>query len=79
MIYLLAFLAGFVYEFGCVWWVVFIRQRQAALAGLAAGCLGLVFTLGMIEALARGAAAITFAIGYGLGSYAAVKLQKAEE
>lgn len=72
---LATFLFGALYEAGCVAWVHYSERHQAGKAALVSSLLAAVQIAGVGESVHDIRMAPFFVVGYGVGSYVAVKLK----
>ena len=73
---ILALVAGAFYESCCVMWVRCSTKGRAALSGLFSMLAATTQLIGIGEAIYNVRTAPFFIVGYGLGSYLAVKISK---
>lgn len=71
--YLLAFASGLLAEGVCTKWVQAVAMQKPISAGILSTAWAGLILLGIGESLHRGGAAISWVLGYGLGSYLVVK------
>lgn len=71
---ILAFISGFLVEGICTLWVSAVAKKQAAKAGLLSCFWAAALLVGLEQALPGGVSALSWVLGYGLGSYIAVKI-----
>lgn len=71
----LTFISGAIVEGVCAKWVQAVAERKAAQAAILSMVWAVALLTGISEALHRGVPAITWVIGYGAGSFVAVKWQ----
>ena len=71
------FLVGVAYEFLATVWAQAIAARRASLAGLCASGCAVCTVTGVGASLASRPAAVAFVLGYGVGSFLAVRLRRA--
>lgn len=69
----LTFLAGFVIEMACVFWVHYSERNKALQTALCSMAIGCAQVLGIGESIHSPYMAFLFVIGYGVGTYTAVK------
>lgn len=72
---LLTFTSGAVVEGVCAKWVQAVGDKRAARAAVMSMIWAVALWAGLGEALHRGWPTITWVLGYGAGSYSAVKTQ----
>jgi hypothetical protein len=72
---LLTFSCGAAYELGCVFWVHYSETNRAGLAVFWSCFNALVTVIGLGEALHRPAFIAVYVGGYGVGTYAAIKVK----
>jgi hypothetical protein len=70
---LLAFVSGALAEGVCTKWVQAVESQKPVSAGLLSTAWAGLILLGIGESLHRGSAAISWVVGYDLGSYLVVK------
>jgi len=70
---IVAFMSGFVIETACVYWVHFSERNRAMPTALCSMAIGLAQVLGIGESIQDWRVAVCFILGYGLGTYSAVK------
>lgn len=69
----LTFLSGFVIETACVFWVHYSERNKALQTALCSMAIGCAQVLGIGESIHNPYMACLFVIGYGVGTYTAVK------
>lgn len=75
---LIAFAAGSATEWICARWVLAIAQRQAERSGVLSMAWATAMLAGFSEALPGRLPAVCWVVGYGFGSYLAVRFRKDE-
>lgn len=70
---LMTFAAGFVIETACVYWVHFSERNRALPTALCSMAIGLAQVLGIGESVHDWRMGIPFVLGYGTGTYTAVR------
>ena len=71
----LTFLSGFVIETACVYWVHYSERNKAIQTALCSMAIGCAQVLGIGESIHNPYMAILFVMGYGVGTYMAVKIK----
>lgn len=74
---LMTFVSGAAVEAVCTKWVAAVAKGQALMAGILSMVWAVSLLLGIGEALQHGLPALTWILGYGVGSYFAVKTTSA--
>jgi hypothetical protein len=72
---LVTFLSGATVEGICAKWVKSVADKKAFKSGVLSCIWAIALLTGMEHALQLGWPAVTWVIGYGVGSYVAVKLE----
>jgi hypothetical protein len=70
---LMTFTAGFVIETACVYWVHFSERNRAVPTALCSMAIGLAQVLGIGESVHDWRMGAPFVLGYGVGTYTAVR------
>ncbi len=69
----MAFLSGFVTEGVCTLWVSSVASVRALRSGILSACWAGLMLVGLGEAFSGTLPAVSWVLGYGAGSYAAVR------
>ncbi len=70
---LLTFAAGFTIETACVYWVHFSERNRALPTALCSMAIGTAQVLGIGESIHDWRMGVPFVVGYGLGTFTAVR------
>jgi hypothetical protein len=70
-----AFASGFVIETACVFWVHFSERNKALPTALCSMAIGCAQVLGIGESIRDWRVAACFVLGYGVGTFTAVKFK----
>lgn len=69
----ITFISGFIIETACVYWVHYSERNQAFNTALCSMAIGIAQVLGLGESIHDWRMGIPYVIGYGLGTFLAVK------
>lgn len=70
---LLVFLSGALIECACVFWVHFSERGRAGATALCSMSIALAEVFGIGESIRHGLVTVAYVLGYGLGTYGAVR------
>lgn len=76
---LVAFASGFAIETACVYWVHFSERGRAAPTALCSMAIGAAQVLGIGESIRDWRLGVPFVVGYGVGTFTAVRRKNASE
>ena len=69
------FLCGAIYECACVFWVHYSEKNNALLSALCSCLVALVTAIGLGEALHRPLFIAAYTLGFGIGTWVAIKVK----